>query len=223
MNVLIVEDDEKIVSLLKKGLGYEGIVSEFTPSGDKALEKLDSYDYDLIVLDIMLAGDKDGFEVCKIIREKGITTPIIMVTARESIEDRIKGLDIGADDYLPKPFSLPEFLARVRALSRRGSKVDRPILQIADLTLDPSSHSVERAGVPIKLSKKEFRLLEYLMRNKNRVLTRVMLIEHIWGYKVDYSTKVVDVYINYLRQKIEKGFGKKLIYTIRGIGYMMKD
>ncbi len=223
MNVLIVEDDEKIVSLLKKGLHLEGIVSESVASGDDALKKLESFDYDLIVLDVMLAGSKDGFEVCKIIRERGITTPIIMVTARESIEDRVRGLDMGADDYLPKPFSLPEFLARVRALSRRGSRVDQPILQVADLTLDPAQHIVERNGAVIKLSKKEFRLLEYLMRNKNRVLTRTMLIEHIWGYKVGYNTKVVDVYINYLRQKIEKGFGRRLIHTVRGIGYMIKE
>lgn len=223
MNILIVEDDEKMVHLLTTGLKQEGVVSDSVNNGREALNIITSHDYDLVVLDLMLPGDMDGFDVCKEIRKQKIDIPIIMVTARESIEDRVRGLDAGADDYLPKPFSLAEFMARVRALVRRRRPLDQPVLQIADLILDPAQHTVERGGRKIKLSKKEFRLLEYLMRNKNRVITRTMLIEHIWGYKINYNSKVVDVYINYLRQKVDTDFPRKLIETVRGVGYMIKD
>jgi DNA-binding response OmpR family regulator len=223
MNILIVEDDEKMVNLLQTGLRQEGVVSDTVNNGPKALEIINSHDYDLVVLDIMLPGEMDGIAICKEIRKKKIDIPVIMVTARESIEDRVRGLDAGADDYLPKPFSLAEFMARVRALARRGRSLDQPVLQIADLILDPAKHSVERGGRQIKFSKKEFRLLEYLMRNKNRVITRTMLIEHIWGYKINYNSKVVDVYINYIRKKIDDDFPRKLITTVRGVGYMIKD
>lgn len=223
MNILIVEDDEKMVHLLSTGLKDRGVVSDSVNNGQDAIERVRSHDYDVIVLDIMLPGSMDGFEVCKEIRKEKIDTPIIMVTARESIEDRVRGLDAGADDYLPKPFSLAELLARLRALVRRGRALDQPVLQVADLILDPAKHVVERGGRTIKLSKKEFRLLEYLLRNKNRVITRTMLIEHIWGYKIDYTSKVVDVYINYLRQKVDTGFSQQLIQTVRGVGYMIKD
>ena len=223
MNILIVEDDEKMVNLLQTGLRQEGVVSDAVNNGQEALDIISSHDYDLIVLDIMLPGEMDGIAICKEIRKKKIDIPIIMVTARESIEDRVRGLDAGADDYLPKPFSLAEFMARVRALARRGQSLDQTVLQISDLILDPAKHSVERGGRQIKLSKKEFRLLEYLMRYKDRVITRTMLIEHIWGYKINYNSKVVDVYINYLRKKIDNDFPRKLISTIRGVGYMIKD
>jgi len=223
MNILIVEDDEKMVNLLQTGLRQDGVVSDAVNNGPEALSIIDSHDYDLVVLDIMLPGEMDGIAICKEIRKKKINIPVIMVTARESIEDRVRGLDAGADDYLPKPFSLAEFMARVRALARRGRSLDQPVLQIADLILDPAKHSVERGGRQIKLSKKEFRLLEYLMRYKNRVITRTMLIEHIWGYKINYNSKVVDVYINYLRKKVDDNFPRKLISTIRGVGYMIKD
>lgn len=223
MNILIIEDDEKMVNLLTAGLKDEGVVSESVNNGQGALDIITSHDYDLVVLDLMLPGELDGFDVCREIRKRKIDIPIIMVTARESIEDRVKGLDAGADDYLPKPFSLAELMARIRALVRRRRPLDQPVLQIADLILDPAKHTVERGGRNIKLSKKEFRLLEYLMRNSNRVITRTMLIEHIWGYKINYNSKVVDVYINYLRRKIDNEFPRKLISTVRGVGYMIKD
>ena len=223
MNILIVEDDEKMVNLLTTGLKEEGVVSQSVNNGQEALDIITSHDFDLVVLDLMLPGELDGFAVCREIRKRKIDIPIIMVTARESIEDRVKGLDAGADDYLPKPFSLAEFMARVRALVRRRRPLDQPILQIADLILDPAKHTVERGGRLIKLSKKEFRLLEYLMRSRNRVITRTMLIEHIWGYKLNYNSKVVDVYINYLRKKIDNDFPRKLISTVRGVGYMIKE
>ncbi len=223
MNVLIVEDDKKMVNLLQTGLKDQGVVSDAVSIGSEAVDRILSHDYDVIVLDIMLPGELNGFAVCREIRKEGVNTPIIMVTARESVEDRVRGLDAGADDYLPKPFSLEELLARLRALVRRGRALDQPVLQVADLILDPSRRVVERAGKPINLSKKEFRLLEYLMRNKNRVITRTMLIEHIWGYKIDYNSKVVDVYINYIRKKVDKDFDKKLVQTVRGVGYIIKD
>ena len=156
MNILIVEDDEKMVNLLQTGLRQEGVVSDAVNNGQEALDIISSHDYDLIVLDIMLPGEMDGIAICKEIRKKKIDIPIIMVTARESIEDRVRGLDAGADDYLPKPFSLAEFMARVRALARRGQSLDQTVLQISDLILDPAKHSVERGGRQIKLSKKEY-------------------------------------------------------------------
>lgn len=223
MNILIVEDDQKMITLLQTGLKDQGVVSDAVSDGPEAVDRILSHDYDVIVLDIMLPGEMDGFAICKQIRKEGVSTPVIMVTARESVEDRVKGLDAGADDYLPKPFSLEELLARLRALVRRGRALDQPVLEVADLVLDPSRRVVERAGKHINLSKKEFRLLEYLMRNKNRVITRTMLIEHIWGYKIDYDSKVVDVYINYVRKKVDKDFGRNLIQTVRGVGYMIKD
>jgi DNA-binding response OmpR family regulator len=223
MNVLIVEDDEKMARLLQTGLRDQGVVSEWINDGEAAIAKLDSHDYDVVVLDIMLPGNMDGFQVCKEIRRRKLELPIIMVTARESIEDRVHGLDAGADDYLPKPFSLAEFLARVRALVRRGRSLDQPTLQVSDLVLDPARYKVERSGRTIKLSKKEFRLLEYLIRNKGKVVTRTMIIEHVWGYKINYTSKVVDVYINYLRNKIDKGHPRSLLQTIRGVGYTIRD
>ncbi len=223
MNILIVEDNEQMVSLMQTGLKKQGVVSDAVRDSSEALSRIESFDYDLIILDIMLPGDMDGFDVCREMRKRGIETPIIMVTARESVQDRITGLDAGADDYLPKPFSLAELLARIRALVRRGRSLDQPVLEAGGLVLDPAKHTVERDGNPIMLSKKEFRLLEYMMRNKGRVVSRTMLIEHIWGYNIDYTSKVVDVYINYLRKKIDKGFKVNLIRTVRGVGYMIKD
>lgn len=223
MNILIVEDDKKIVNLLQTGLKNQGVVSDAVHSGDEAIERILSHDYDVVVLDIMLPGEKDGFAVCKEVRKAGVETPIIMVTARESVEDRVHGLDVGADDYLAKPFSLEELMARLRALVRRGRALDQPVLEVDGLKLDPSRRVVEREGTFINLSKKEFRLLEYLLRNKGRVITRTMLIEHIWGYTIDYDSKVVDVYINYVRNKVDKGFAKKLIHTVRGVGYTIRD
>ncbi len=223
MNILIVEDNKHMVRLMQTGLKEQGVVSDAVHDSHEALARIESFDYDLIILDIMLPGDMNGFDVCRKLRKHGIETPIIMVTARESIQDRITGLDAGADDYLPKPFSLDELMARIRALVRRGRSLDQPILEVGDLILDPAKHTVERANRTIKLSKKEFRLLEYLMRNKDRVVSRTVLIEHIWGYNIDYSSKVVDVYINYLRKKIDGKHDKKLIHTVRGVGYMIKS
>jgi len=222
MNILIVEDDEKMAKLLQVGLKDQGVVSDHVLNGEVAIERLGDHDYDAVVLDIMLPGKLDGFGVCKEIRQRNIGLPVIMVSARESIEDRVHGLDVGADDYLPKPFSLAEFLARIRALVRRGRSLDQPTLQAIDLTLDPARHTVERSGQQIKLSKKEFRLLEYLMRNKDKVVTRTMIIEHVWGYKINYTNKLVDVYINYLRKKIDEGFPRPLLKTVRGVGYSIR-
>lgn len=222
MKILIIEDEKRIISFIKKGLGYEGYVVEEAYDGKSGLNKGKDNSVDLIILDLMLP-KMDGIEVCRSLREEGIKTPIIMLTAKDSIDDKVKGLDVGADDYLVKPFAFKELLARVRSLLRRG-KTEKPILlKVGDLELNPSSREVSREGKYILLSKKEYSLLEYLMRNPNQVLTRTMISEHVWDYDFDSFTNTIDVYIRYLRKKVDDPFSKKLIKTIRGVGYKISE
>jgi len=222
MRILIVEDDKKIAGFIKKGLSEEHYAVDVAYDGEVGVYRAQANNYDLIILDIMLP-KKDGIEVCREIRDKNIITPIIMLTAKDTIEDKIEGLDEGADDYLTKPFSFEELLARVRALLRRTQKYKTKTLKIADLEIDPVARKVTRAGKNITLTGKEYALLEYLMRNKERVLTETMITEHVWDMNFDPLTNVVNVYIHHLRQKIDKDFDKKLIHTIRGAGYVMKE
>ena len=222
MRILIVEDDKKVAGFLKKGLEEEYYAVDVSYDGEDGAYWASLNDYDLIILDIMLP-KKDGIEVCRELRNKNIVVPILMLTVKDTLEDRIKGLDEGADDYLTKPFSFEELLARVRALLRRTQKYKTKTLKVVDLELDPVTRKVTRAGEKITLTGKEYALLEYLMRNKERILTETMIIEHIWDINFDSLTNVVNVYIYHLRQKIDKGFDKKLIHTIRGVGYVMKE
>ncbi len=222
MRILVIEDDKKVASFIKKGLKEENYAVDVFYNGKDGAYWAKENDYDLIVLDIMLP-EKNGLEVCRELRTKNINTPIIMLTVKDTVEDKIKGLDEGADDYLPKPFAFEEFLARVRALLKRTQKYKTKTLKVADLELDPVARKVTRAGKEITLTGKEYALLEYMMRNEGKVLTEVMLIEHIWDMNFDPLTNVVNVYIHHLRQKIDKGFEKKLIHTIRGSGYVIKE
>ena len=222
MRILLVEDDEKLAGFLKKGFEEEQYAVDVYHDGDSGLYWAKEYNYDLIILDVMLPG-KDGMMVCREIRKAGMITPIMMLTARDSTEDKIKGLDIGADDYVPKPFSFEELLARVRALLRRTQQYKTETLRVADLELDPVSHKVSRADQEIGLTGKEYALLEYLMRNVGRIVTETNIINHIWDMQADPMTNVVSVYIYHLRNKIDKHFEKKLIHTVRSLGYVMKD
>lgn len=219
MNLLIVEDNKLAVRFLTQAMSEAGYVVASTGDGSAALEMATETPFDIILLDIMLPG-MDGFEVCRRLRSMGIRTPILMLTARDTIDDKVEGLDSGADDYIVKPFQVAELLARARALLRRGS-VTSPILRIGDLILDPSSRKATRAGKTITLSATEYTLLEYLMRNAGRVLTRTMILEHVWQYDFNGNDNVIDVYISYLRGKIDKGFQNPLIHTVRGVGFRM--
>jgi DNA-binding response OmpR family regulator len=223
MKILLVEDEKKVANLIKKGFEEEGLMVDIAEDGDVALQKIGVNNYDLIILDIMLPG-KDGIEVLKEIRSKGILKPIMMLTAKDSTTDKVMGLDAGADDYITKPFVFEELLARVRALLRRGQAIEKaqPI-QIHDLVIDPVTRKVTRAGKEIELTSKEYGLLEYMARNKNRILTRTMIAENVWDYQFDSLTNIIDVYINYLRKKIDRDHPKKLIHTVRGVGYMIKE
>jgi len=222
MTILVVEDEIKITRFIKKGLEMEQYTVEATYDGKEALEKAEINNYDLIILDIMLP-KIDGIEVCKRLREKKIETPIIMLTARDTVEDRVNGLDAGADDYLIKPFAFGELVARIRALLRRERTVKSTKLQVGDLILDPATHEVYRGNKEIQLSGKEYRLLDYMMRRPSHVCTRTMIGEHIWGYNFTDDSNVIDVYISYLRRKVDSGFKDKLIYTVRDVGYKIRD
>jgi len=221
MRILVVEDEKKVAHFIKKGLEEEAYAVDVAYDGEEALCFAQQNDYDLIILDIMLP-KKDGLNVLTALREKGILVPVLILSARTSVEDRVKGLNLGGDDYLMKPFSFSELLARVRALLRRGRR-ETTVLKVRDLTLDPVSRKVFRGGKEIELTPKEFALLEYFMRNKSQVLTRTMIAEHVWNYNFDSFTNVIDVYVNYLRNKIDKDSPHKLIQTIRGVGYMMEE
>ena len=219
MRILVVEDERKISAYVKRGLDEQGFAVDTAYTGTEALDWAAAAPYDLILLDIMLP-EKDGITVCKELRESGNRTPILMLTARDAIDDRVNGLDAGADDYLVKPFALKELLARVRALSRRSSESQKStVFQIADLSLDTVTHYVTRSGKLLKLTSKEFAVLECLLREPERVLTRTMIAEHVWNYDVYNQSNVVDVYIRNLRRKIDDGFDLKLIHTVRGSGY----
>lgn len=222
MRILLIEDDQRLAKFMEKGLTEEQYSVDMVHDGMDGVLWATTYDYDLIVLDIMLP-KKDGITVCKEIRNKGVESQVIMLTARDSVDDKIKGLDAGADDYLAKPFSFDELLARIRALLRRMQKNKLPVLQVADLILDPVSHTVTRQGREIILTGKEYALLEYLMRNRDKVVTETNIIEHVWNTQIESHTNVINVYIHYLRNKIEKGFDTKLIHTIRSVGYILKD
>ena len=221
MRILLIEDEKKIASFIKRGLKEEHYVVDIAYSGLKGLSLLEINTYDLIILDIMLP-DKDGISICKEIRNKKIEVPVLMLTAKSAVEDKIIGLDSGADDYLTKPFAFEELLARARALLRRKRVEKATNLKVADLELDQLTHKVKRAGKEINLTSKEYALLEYLMLNANQVVTRTMLSEHVWTEDFDSFTNIIDVYINYLRNKINKGFDRKLIHTIRGTGYILE-
>ncbi len=217
MRVLVVEDEAKVASFIARGLGEAGYTVDVAGQGPAALEEATVNDYDLILLDVMLPGI-DGWEVLSQYREGGGNSPVMMLTARDAVEDKVRGLDSGADDYLTKPFALTELLARVRALLRREDR-KAPVLGLADLELDPASREVRRAEKKINLSAREYALLEYFMRHQDRILSRSMVLEHVWDYSFDPETNVVDVYVSYLRNKIDRGFDPPLIHTMRGVGY----
>jgi two-component system OmpR family response regulator len=221
MRVLIVEDEAKMAGLLRKGLRQEGFAADLALKGEDALWMAGSTAYDAIVLDVMLPGI-DGFETCRRLREAGIWAPVLMLTARDAVDDRVAGLDGGADDYLTKPFSFAELLARLRALMRRGAAERPPVLRVGDLELDPAARSVARDGTVIELTAREFALLEYLMRHPGEVLTRTQLIEHVWDFAYEGDSNVVDVYIRYLRNKVDRPFGRDQIETVRGAGYRLR-
>jgi len=221
MRVLIVEDELKMASLIRRGLREEGLSADVAIKGEDALWMAGSTDYDAIVLDVMLPGI-DGFETCRRLRTEGVWAPVLMLTARDGVEDRIAGLDGGADDYLVKPFSFAELLARLRALARRGC-VRRPaVLAVGELRLDPATRQVWREEAEIALSAKEFAILEVFMRRPGEVLSRYQLLEHAWDDEYENRSNVVDVYVRYLREKIDRPFGRESIETVRGAGYRLR-
>ncbi len=220
MRILIVEDEVKMASLLRRGLREEGLAADVARTGDDAMWMARATEYDAIVLDVMLPGT-DGFEVCRRLREGGTWSPVLMLTARDAVEDRVVGLDAGADDYLTKPFSFAELLARLRALVRRPP-LERPtMLEVDDLRLDPASHRVWRGETEVQLSAKEFALLETFMRRPGEVLSRYHLLEHCWDHGYENRSNVVDVYVRYLREKIDRPFGRTSLETVRGAGYRL--
>ena len=222
MRVLVVEDEVKMAGLLRRALEEEGYAVDVAGRGEDGLWLGTENPYDAVLLDVMLP-DGDGFDVCRRLRAAGRWSPVLMLTARDAVADRVAGLDAGADDYLTKPFSLAELLARLRALIRRGA-VERPAaLRAGDLTLDPTTHEVRRAGTPLDLTAREFALLEYLMRHPGEVLSRTRLIEHVWDFAYDGDSNVVDVYVGYLRNKIDRPFGLDSIETVRGSGYRLRS
>jgi two-component system, OmpR family, response regulator len=221
VRILIVEDEAKIAGMLRRGLSEEGHAVDVADRGEDALWMARAHDYDAIVLDVMLPGI-DGFETCRSLREADIWAPVLMLTARDAVEDRVAGLDVGADDYLVKPFSFAELLARLRALRRR-EPLERPtVLEVGDLRLDPAARHVSRGDEPIELSAKEFALLEALMRRAGEVLSRYQLLECAWDGGYDNRSNIVDVYISYLRKKIDQPFRRRSIETVRGAGYRLR-
>ncbi len=222
MRILVVEDEKKVSSFIKRGLEEENYEVETAADGDEGLTMATEKSYDLIVLDWMLP-KKDGLTVVKELRGRKTMTPVLMLTAKDSLEDIVAGLDSGSDDYLTKPFAFAELLARVRARLRR-SEMDRGAeIRFADLRLDPVTHKVWRKDREIDLTAKEYGLLEYFMRNPNQVLTRTMIADHVWDYTFDSFTNIIDVYVNYLRKKIDRDADRKLIHTVRGVGYILKE
>jgi DNA-binding response OmpR family regulator len=221
MRVLIVEDEKKVASFIKKGLQQEGYAADAVHNGAEACQNALLLDYDLIVLDLMLPA-KSGLEVLREIRSKKPNLPVLVLTAKGAVDDKVAGLDAGADDYLIKPFAFAELSARIRALLRRGSQ-ENTRLKLADLEMDTASRQVRRSGQGIDLKLKEYALLEFLLRNVHRPVTRTMIVEHVWDIHFDSVSNVVDVHINSLRNKIDKGFPRPLIHTVRGVGYMLSD
>jgi two-component system copper resistance phosphate regulon response regulator CusR len=222
MRILVVEDEKRLAEFIKNGLEEQKYSVDVAHDGENAEYLAMTNEYDLIVLDILLP-KKNGWEVCESLRNAGIDIPILMLSALSEVSDKIKGLDKGADDYLTKPFVIAELVARAKALLRRSHKVSQPVIKIHDLELDTSARKVLRAGREILLTNKEFALLEYLILNKNKVITRTMISEHVWDIHFDAGSNVIDVIINFLRKKIETEGEEKIIQTIRGAGYMIKD
>ena len=224
MRVLVVEDENRIARFIKEGLEEESYAVDVVADGASALDWVASANYDIILLDVMLPG-LTGFEVARILRQRGNTTPILMLTARDDIDDRVLGLDAGADDYLPKPFAFKELLARIRALVRRTSSVEKidTVLEIGDIQLDTVAHVARRNGRDVELTSKEYALLEYLMRPPYRPLSRTLIREAVWGYDYMGASNVVDVYVRHLRQKLDSNGEASLIHTVRGVGYKIDD
>jgi two-component system, OmpR family, response regulator len=221
VRLLLVEDDAKLARAVGRGLRHEGYAVDVVADGDAALAQAAVWDYDGIVLDVMLP-NRDGFDVCRTLRERDCWAPILMLTARGQVGDRIRGLDLGADDYLAKPFDFGELLARLRALVRRAPAQRPARVQVGDLVVDPSTHEVARAGVAVALTAREFAVLEYLARHAGEAVTRATLLDHVWDENFEGSTNVVDVYVGYLRKKLEQPFDRSLIRTIRGVGYALE-
>jgi two-component system OmpR family response regulator len=221
MRILVVEDELKMAGLLHRGLAEEGHAVDIARTGDDALWMVKAAEYDAVVLDLMLPG-VDGIEVCRRMREDGVWAPVLMLTARDAVEDRIAGLDAGADDYLPKPFSFAELLARLRALMRRDLPSRPAVIEVGDLRLDPASRQVWRGEAEVSLSGKEFAILETFMRRPGQVLSRYHLLEHAWDYAYENRSNVVDVYVRYLRDKIDRPFGRNSLETVRGVGYRLQ-
>ncbi|MBA2451779.1 MAG: response regulator transcription factor [Chloroflexia bacterium] len=222
MRVLVVEDEQRIADFIEKGLTESGYAVDVAADGDDALAWSDVVDYDVIILDVMLP-KRDGIDVCRTLRTRGVGVPVLMLTARDAIDDRVRGLDSGADDYLVKPFAFAELLARLRALTRREPVLMNTLLRVSDLTLDTTTRVVERQGAAIELTNKEYALLEYLMRHPNQILTRSMIAEHVWNYDFNNVTNVIDVHIRYLRRKLDDPFPTRLIQTVRGAGYRISS
>ena len=221
MRILVVEDERKVASFLRQGLQEEGHAVETAGDGAAALDMLlEGPGYDLVVLDVMLP-KRDGFDVLKTLRQRRVQTPVLCLTARDAVSDKVAGLDLGADDYLTKPFAFEEFLARVRALLRRGTGQREPVLKLADLTLDPATRTVTRDGRRITLTTREYALLEYFLRNVGRVLSRPMIAQHVWGLDFDPESNIIDVYVGYVRRKIDGDGERRLLHTVRGAGYML--
>jgi two-component system, OmpR family, response regulator len=221
VRALIIEDELRMASLIRRGLAKEGLAVDVAKSGEDGLWMAEATDYDVIVLDVMLPGI-DGFETCRRLRTNGVWAPVLMLTARDSVEDRVAGLDTGADDYLVKPFAFAELLARLRALARRGEAERPSVLEVGDLRLDPAAHRVSRGSSEIRLSAKEFALLETFMRRADEVLSRYDLLEHAWDFAYENRSNVVDVYVRHLRQKIDEPFGRRSLETVRGAGYRLR-
>ncbi len=222
MRILLVEDENDLALIIKQGLEEEGYIVDLARDGEVGQYMAESYPLDVIILDIMLP-KTDGLTVLSNIRKKGIATPVILLTARDAILDKIKGLDTGADDYLTKPFVFGELLARIRTLIRRRSSAKESVIRVADLEINTSTHDVSRNGRPVTLSAREYALLEFLAYHKDEVVSRTDIMEHIYNEESDMDSNVVDVYINYLRNKIDKDHAQKLIHTVRGAGYMLKS
>jgi two-component system OmpR family response regulator len=219
--VLIVEDELRMANLIRRGLEREGFAADVAGNGEDALWMSEAHDYSVVVLDVLLP-TIDGFETCRRLRETGMWAPVLILTARDSVEDRVAGLDIGADDYLVKPFAFAELLARLRALARREQSERPSVLEVGDLQLDPASREVRRGASEIRLSAKEFALLETFMRRPGEVLSRLHLLEHAWDFAYDNRSNVVDVHVRHLRQKIDEPFGRRSLETVRGAGYRLR-
>jgi heavy metal response regulator len=221
LRILLVEDETKVASFIQKGLEEEQYQVDVAHDGEEGLRRALASEHDLIILDILLP-KRDGMSILREVRERRIDTPVLILTAKDSVEDRVAGLNSGCDDYLPKPFAFAELLARSRALLRRKSTDRGVTLVVGDLVLDPVSHRVTRAGKSVELTSREYALLQYFMQHPSQILTRTMIVEQVWGYDFDNFSNVVDVYVNYLRNKIDRNFEQKLLHTVRGIGYVLK-